>query len=143
MKCPKCGYTSFDYLDACRKCGGDLREARSLLQIIAVSPDERGVLAGPSAPVPDELAAGPSFGHDDAVPSADFSEFADTSSSGGGGETLADLNFDESFADMVEPTSYQEPARPAPAQPTRVDEDEGLLDIDFGDVFGDKDAGKG
>ena len=24
MKCPKCGFTSFDYLDSCKKCGGDL-----------------------------------------------------------------------------------------------------------------------
>lgn len=24
MKCPKCGYVSYDYLDACRKCGRDL-----------------------------------------------------------------------------------------------------------------------
>lgn len=25
MRCPNCGYISFDYLDECRKCGGDLR----------------------------------------------------------------------------------------------------------------------
>lgn len=26
MKCPKCGYTSFDHLDSCKKCGKDLVE---------------------------------------------------------------------------------------------------------------------
>ncbi|MDA3904269.1 MAG: RDD family protein [Desulfuromusa sp.] len=26
MKCPKCGYNSFDYLDSCKKCGKDLVE---------------------------------------------------------------------------------------------------------------------
>ena len=26
MKCPKCGYHSFDYLESCKKCGGDLTE---------------------------------------------------------------------------------------------------------------------
>lgn len=26
MKCPKCGYHSFDYLESCKKCGGDLKE---------------------------------------------------------------------------------------------------------------------
>lgn len=26
MKCPKCGYNSFDYLDNCKKCGKDLLE---------------------------------------------------------------------------------------------------------------------
>ena len=28
MKCPKCNYTSFDYLDTCKKCGKDLSEHR-------------------------------------------------------------------------------------------------------------------
>ncbi len=31
MKCPKCGYTSFDYHDACRKCGKSLQEERTRL----------------------------------------------------------------------------------------------------------------
>jgi uncharacterized RDD family membrane protein YckC len=26
MKCPKCGFTSFDYLENCKKCGKDLQE---------------------------------------------------------------------------------------------------------------------
>ena len=26
MKCPKCNYISFDYLDSCKKCGKDLSE---------------------------------------------------------------------------------------------------------------------
>lgn len=25
MKCPKCGFTSFDYLDSCKKCGNELQ----------------------------------------------------------------------------------------------------------------------
>jgi len=28
VKCPKCNYTSFDYLDNCKKCGKDLSEHR-------------------------------------------------------------------------------------------------------------------
>jgi hypothetical protein len=28
VKCPKCNYTSFDYLDSCKKCGKDLSEHR-------------------------------------------------------------------------------------------------------------------
>ena len=28
MRCPKCGYVSFDHLDACRQCGADLQEER-------------------------------------------------------------------------------------------------------------------
>ena len=26
MKCPKCGYSSFDHLEACKKCGGNLKD---------------------------------------------------------------------------------------------------------------------
>ena len=28
MRCPKCGYVSFDHLDACKECGADLQEER-------------------------------------------------------------------------------------------------------------------
>lgn len=28
MRCPKCGYHSFDYLDNCKKCGVDLTEQK-------------------------------------------------------------------------------------------------------------------
>jgi ribosomal protein S27AE len=33
MKCPKCGYTSFDYLDECKKCGKDLAEHKDKYSI--------------------------------------------------------------------------------------------------------------
>ena len=29
MRCPKCGYTSFDHLDSCKKCGKDLVEFKA------------------------------------------------------------------------------------------------------------------
>ena len=29
MKCPKCGYHSFEHLDNCRKCGQDLHEHKA------------------------------------------------------------------------------------------------------------------
>lgn len=29
MKCPKCGFNSFDYLDSCKKCGNDLAEFKA------------------------------------------------------------------------------------------------------------------
>ena len=29
MKCPKCGYHSFDHLDSCKKCGKDLAEHKA------------------------------------------------------------------------------------------------------------------
>ncbi len=36
MKCPKCGYHSFDHLDACKKCREDLRPHKAKLGISAV-----------------------------------------------------------------------------------------------------------
>lgn len=29
MKCPKCGFNSFDYLNSCKKCGSDVREFKA------------------------------------------------------------------------------------------------------------------
>ena len=36
MKCPKCNYISFDYLDSCKKCGKDLTEHKEKHNIRSV-----------------------------------------------------------------------------------------------------------
>ena len=36
MRCPKCGYNSFDYLDSCKKCGKDLAEHKQKFGIVSV-----------------------------------------------------------------------------------------------------------
>lgn len=36
MKCPKCGYTSFDYLESCKKCGKDLAEFKQRFGITSM-----------------------------------------------------------------------------------------------------------
>ncbi len=38
MKCIKCGYTSFDYLSECKKCGISLSDARESLNLPAMEP---------------------------------------------------------------------------------------------------------
>lgn len=38
MKCPKCNYTSFDYLSECKKCGESLEESRQALNLQMVEP---------------------------------------------------------------------------------------------------------
>ena len=38
MKCPKCNYTSFDYLSECKKCGEALDESRLALNFKTTSP---------------------------------------------------------------------------------------------------------
>lgn len=153
MKCPKCNYTSFDYLETCKRCGTELRDVKSLLQIIAVSPEDQA----PSAPAMEMLDDEPL---DKMARPADDS-FADMQPLGEDEEILDGLDFDGSFDDMVvshrapeaeaagfpeeeslvEHTSYAEQAaattRKSPPPPKAEDDDE-LLDLDFGDLFEEK-----
>jgi len=39
MRCPKCGYTSFDYLDRCKSCGEDLVPTKIKLNIYTKKPE--------------------------------------------------------------------------------------------------------
>jgi hypothetical protein len=61
MKCSKCGYTSFDYLNECKKCGTDISDVRAMLGVIAISPEERAqskpaaIVSAPAQPVHDEM----------------------------------------------------------------------------------------
>lgn len=45
MRCPKCGFVSFDFLDACKKCGADLRAVKQGRGVWAAA----GPPAGPPA----------------------------------------------------------------------------------------------
>ena len=38
MKCPKCGYTSFAYLERCSKCGQELAEVRAAFGLYGLRP---------------------------------------------------------------------------------------------------------
>jgi len=38
MKCPKCNYTTFDYLDSCPRCGKDLVAEKANLSIFSFKP---------------------------------------------------------------------------------------------------------
>jgi hypothetical protein len=44
MKCPKCKYTAFDYLDACPRCGKDLTPEKAKLNISSVKPNPPSLL---------------------------------------------------------------------------------------------------
>jgi hypothetical protein len=44
MKCPKCGFTSFPYLESCRQCGLGLDEPRAALGLYALRPDPPDLL---------------------------------------------------------------------------------------------------
>jgi hypothetical protein len=40
MKCPKCGYVSYDYLDACRKCSVDLVDFKTAIHLEVIRPGD-------------------------------------------------------------------------------------------------------
>lgn len=50
MRCMKCGYTSFDYLERCKNCSEDLVPTKIKLNIYTQSPeidiDENGFVVG-------------------------------------------------------------------------------------------------
>jgi hypothetical protein len=59
MKCPKCGYTSFPYLESCRKCGRPLAEPREALGLYAMRLDPPDLLLAYQAASPDVLETTP------------------------------------------------------------------------------------
>jgi len=53
MKCPKCGYNSFEFLNACKKCGVDLSSFKKTHRISAVlCPAVAGAAAAPLQTIP-------------------------------------------------------------------------------------------
>ncbi len=142
MKCPKCNYTSFDYLDACKRCGADLRDVRTLLNLITVSPEDRAAAPPAGAPASEPAPVEETAGFEEsAVSFDDFGEVeppvVEPTSAGeqAEGEILPDIDFDGSFEELVEPTRYEEAASDESTQP--APEDEELLELDFGDLFGE------
>lgn len=44
MKCPKCKYITFDYLDTCPRCGKDMSAEKAKLSIFFIKPDPPSLL---------------------------------------------------------------------------------------------------
>ncbi|MBN2705850.1 MAG: hypothetical protein JXR89_05350 [Deltaproteobacteria bacterium] len=63
MKCPKCNYTSFDYLSECKKCGEALDESRLALNFKTTPP----IPFTEELPRPHETAAAPAASTDSTV----------------------------------------------------------------------------
>lgn len=66
MKCPKCGYNSFEYLDQCKKCGNDLvsfKQSNGILSVLFPAVAQESVSAGiPASEVPENRATEPAGG---------------------------------------------------------------------------------
>ena len=59
MRCPKCGYSSFGYLDECRRCSADLVEFKTRYKIWALKPGDINFLyaEGAETGLGEQLAA--------------------------------------------------------------------------------------
>lgn len=103
MKCPKCGYHSFDHLDSCKKCNNDLVEHKAKFNLHGFfSPGQAAVTA--PEPIIDEADEELEEASDDAV---DFGfDFLKEEEQAGGatediplGEDDQDINIDQPFDD--------------------------------------------
>jgi hypothetical protein len=109
MKCPKCGYVSYDYLDACRKCGRDLITFKQEIGLQMLRPgdlDLSVVLSG---------SAAASSGRDDFTIDANF--FSGQLFEQGGTVEADEAEFDISLDDDFPlPPAAAESVPPSPPE---------------------------
>ena len=128
MRCPKCGFHSFDYLDNCKKCGVDLTELKLRFKFqgyVAPAP-----AAEPAATSPAPVAASPQTAEE--VP--EFPAMAEAESE------AIDFGFDvleEASAPVLPPLEY-DAATPATGGDDFADLDSAAEDqaADSGLIFG-------
>ena len=87
MRCPKCGFISFDYLDSCKRCGSDQGSVKGLIGLVGVQPSESGVLLQSSGAV----------GLQEQEPDFEFSE--------SGSLEEEEFQFEEASDDIVSPVA--------------------------------------
>ncbi|MCF6179000.1 MAG: hypothetical protein L3J63_06390 [Geopsychrobacter sp.] len=136
MKCPKCGYNSFDHLDSCKKCNKDLTEhkARFSIQSILLSEISTVMAATDTeqlvATAPATDLAFDDFGGGNVEDSADDFGFDFM----GDSDDEENLAFDELFEEVaseddIEETLPAPEAEEAPAQkPSSPATEESLTD---------------
>ncbi|MFA5515913.1 MAG: RDD family protein [Desulfuromonadales bacterium] len=54
MKCPKCGFNSFDHLKTCKKCNGDLTENQARFSLRSFLPSQQSVETASAAAMPQQ-----------------------------------------------------------------------------------------
>lgn len=109
MKCPKCGFTSFDFLEDCKKCGSDLQDHKSKFGLRSlIFPGFQSTEPAPS--LVDETAE----------------EFADAAA----GTNSSDFGFD--FMSDDEPTAEEQ------ALGGGSELADGLVEVDDSAVFDDE-----
>ena len=131
MRCPKCGYFSFDYLAECGKCGVALSDVREKLGLLGIKPNAPFLLGsllkdgGGAMPAADDWGS--------PVPAAAATE-----------SNLSEIEFGEDFDLDLGPPAEGPPALPK----TPADDSSGFSIFDLGvpelqhEVHGDSPAGR-
>ena len=158
MKCPKCGYNSFEFHDICKKCNNDLTSFKETQGIRPVFLQATSVAAAVSAEeAADDFVLAPSAtSGDEQLFNGDFAPAEDTAPSGSDfGMDFAKVqetgSMDFSFASAAEPAaapqaeepdfgdfSFDEPVS-APVQPAAPAQ--GFVDDSFADLLEDSAGG--
>ncbi len=140
MRCPKCGYNSFDHLDSCKKCGKDLVEFKQSFGIKSVLfPGQMGLDSGVDEAEFDSVAdAAVTAATGGAVAAAAVADpvVAEPAAAGDGddfgfdfmGDSADDddLSFDELFEEAPEDEDIEETIEgPKAAEPEEKDAAEG------------------
>jgi len=156
MKCPKCGYTSFDYLESCKKCGKDLADFKQRFGITSVLfpgqlQAEEAVAETQYDEATADAAVAAATGAAAGAATGSTAEESESESDDFGFDFMGDsteeddLSFDELFEDAPEDEDVEEtiegpqkgPATEGPADEARdfsfdlPEDDENLAD-DFG-----------
>lgn len=132
MKCPKCGYHSFDHLDSCKKCSIDLTEHKDKFKLRGFFCPEQGQTHTPASlndeADSDETGAAGDFGFDfldDGEPASDQGDNSPAASTGNQTHKPADpagisLDDDTEFS-LDQPFGVD--GENVPADPSRSDSD--------------------
>ena len=129
MKCPKCGYNSFEYLDACKKCNSDLaayKQTHGIQPIVLPSAQ----FSSPTQAAVEETphGEGPGGAETFSWESAPAEEFEIAAPAPAAPRAASETFGEFSFDDMVEPTGASTPAA------TQTAQDDGMADfLEHGD----------
>jgi hypothetical protein len=170
MKCPKCGFNSFETHDACKKCGNDLTNYKDIhgLKPIVLPVETRAAMAEKmmaemvpeekheetevhsdmfSFDVPEPVApTGSDFSTDDPFNFDDVSTAPASADPFGGGEDAKSAQQkaeEDAFADLLESTSQAEAPAPVKAAASDPDDLSNFSWDDTPEVADDKPAKSG
>lgn len=130
MKCPKCGYNSFDYLASCKKCGNDLEgfksrfNLRSLIfpgreMVAPVMGESLGgdALGGAEESVADATDFGFDFNEDESPVGASAPALEEPAAAAALEEEGFDIDWNETDSEEFDLDADENPS-PEPSQPT-------------------------